>query len=162
MTAASSLIQLQTLADTERLGQLFGRMAQAGDIIILSGSLGAGKTTITQSIGAGLGVPPNCYITSPTFSLMHEYQGNLPLYHMDLYRLSSEEEIEDLGFLEYLYGDGLTVIEWPDRLGSLMPEEYLEIKLELQEDATARAATITPTGDQWLERLEEMKQMFFD
>lgn len=160
MTAASSQIQLQTLADTERLGQLLGKIAQTGDIIILTGSLGAGKTTITQSIGAGLGVPPNCYITSPTFSLMHEYQGRLPLYHMDLYRLSSEEEIEDLGFLEYIYGDGLTVIEWPDRLGSLMPEEYLEIKLELQDIADARTARISCRGGQWRERLGQIAQTF--
>lgn len=162
MTAASSQIQLKALADTERLGQGLGRITRRGDIIILSGSLGAGKTTITQSIGAGLGVPQNCYITSPTFSLMHEYQGRLPLYHMDLYRLSSEEEIEDLGFLEYIYGDGLTVIEWPDRLGALMPEEYLAIRLELQEDATARAATITANGNQWLARLEEIESILLD
>jgi tRNA threonylcarbamoyladenosine biosynthesis protein TsaE len=160
MTAASFNIELHTLADTERLGQLLGKISQAGDVIILSGSLGAGKTTITQSIGTGLGVPPNCYITSPTFSLMHEYQGRLTLYHMDLYRLSSEEEIEDLGFLEYIYGDGLTVIEWPNRLGSLMPEEYLEIKLELQDTEDTRTSRISAAGNQWQTRLGKIPQMF--
>ncbi len=162
MTAASFTIELQTLADTERLGQLLGEIAQAGDVIILDGSLGAGKTTVTQSIGVGLGVPPDCYITSPTFSLMHEYQGRLVLYHMDLYRLTSEEEIEDLGFLEYIYGDGLTVIEWPNRLGSLMPEEYLALKLELQENEESRTARISIAGDQWLTRLEEIHRIFPD
>jgi tRNA threonylcarbamoyladenosine biosynthesis protein TsaE len=160
MTAASFTIELHALADTERLGQLLGEIAEAGDVIILSGSLGAGKTTMTQSIGAGLGVPPNCYITSPTFSLLHEYQGRLALYHMDLYRLSSEEEIEDLGFLEYIYGDGLTVIEWPGRLGSLMPEEYLEIKLVLQDLEDARKARISAGGEQWRERLGRIQDMF--
>ena len=159
MTDASFTIKLQTLADTERLGQRLGEIARAGDVIILGGSLGAGKTTITQSIGSGLGVPPDCYITSPTFSLMHEYQGRLALYHMDLYRLSSEEEIEDLGFLEYIYGDGLTVIEWPDRLGSLMPEEYLEVRLELQDLEDSRTARISIAGEQWLARLDEIHQM---
>ncbi len=160
MTAASFTIELPTLADTERLGQLLGKIAQAGDVVILDGTLGAGKTTITQSIGAGLGVPPDCYITSPTFSLMHEYQGRLMLYHMDLYRLSSEEEIEDLGLLEYIYGDGLTVIEWPNRLGSLMPAEYLAINLELQDNEDSRTARISIAGEQWLTRLKEIHQMF--
>ncbi|MEN8136345.1 MAG: tRNA (adenosine(37)-N6)-threonylcarbamoyltransferase complex ATPase subunit type 1 TsaE [Thermodesulfobacteriota bacterium] len=160
MTATSFNIKLLALADTEHLGRLLGEIARAGDVIILSGSLGAGKTTMTQSIGAGLGVPANCYITSPTFSLMHEYQGRLTLYHMDLYRLSSEEEIEDLGFLEYIYGDGLSVIEWPNRLGSLMPEEYLEIKLELQDTVDTRTARISAAGNQWRPRLGKIQQMF--
>ena len=160
MTAESFNIKLQSLADTERLGHLLGEIAKAGDVIILGGSLGAGKTTMTQFIGAGLGIPPNCYITSPTFSLMHEYQGRLVMYHMDLYRLSSEEEIEELGFLEYIYGDGLTVIEWPDRLGSLMPEEYLEIKLELQNIEDSRTARISGAGEQWLQRIGKIQQMF--
>ena len=153
-------IELPCLADTERLGRLLGRIAEPGDVIILTGSLGAGKTTITQFIGAGLEVPADCYITSPTFSLMHEYQGRLVLYHMDLYRLSSEEEIEDLGFLEYIYGDGLTVIEWPDRLGSLLPEEYLEVKLDPQEDENARAARLVVIGSQWQDRQAVIKQAF--
>ncbi len=160
MTAESFNIKLQSLADTERLGHLLGEIAKAGDVIILGGSLGAGKTTMTQFIGAGLTLPATCYITSPTFSLMHEYQGRLALYHMDLYRLSSEEEIEELGFLEYIYGDGLTVIEWPDRLGSLMPEEYLEIRLELQNAENSRTARISGTGEQWLKRLKKIQQMF--
>ena len=159
MTAKSFSIELQSLADTKSLGQLLGEIAQAGDVIILGGSLGAGKTTITQFIGSGLGLPPKCYITSPTYSLMHEYQGRLTMYHMDLYRLSTEEEIEELGFLEYVYGDGLTVIEWPDRLGSLMPEEYLEIKLDLHNIEGSRAAVISIGGERWLTRLEKIRHI---
>ena len=160
MTAEGFNIKLQSLADTEQLGHLLGEIAKAGDVIILNGSLGAGKTALTQFIGAGLGIPTDCYITSPTYSLMHEYQGRLAMYHMDLYRLATEEEIEDLGFPEYIDGDGLTVIEWPDRLGSLMPDEYLEINLELQDDAEARTARISVAGGQWLKRLGKIHQIF--
>ncbi len=153
-------LELTSLADTEKLGRLLGEIAKPGDLIILSGGLGAGKTTITQFIGAGLKLPADCYITSPTFSLMHEYRGRLTLYHMDLYRLSSEEEIEELGFLDYIYGDGLTVIEWPDRLGSLLPDEYLEVKLEAGEDEDTRSARLTAIGPEWLNRMTVIKQTF--
>lgn len=122
-------LTLAGLAQTQAFGRQLGRLARPGDIILLTGDLGAGKTTLTQAIGTGLAVPDHCYITSPTFSLLHEYPGRIPLYHMDLYRLAGEEEIEELGFEEYIYGHGLTVIEWPERLGDLTPRDYLEIQL---------------------------------
>jgi tRNA threonylcarbamoyladenosine biosynthesis protein TsaE len=159
MNAASFKIDLPSLAETGRLGRRLGELAQAGDVIILGGSLGAGKTAMAQFIGAGLGVPADCYITSPTYSLMHEYPGRLRMYHLDLYRLATEAEIEDLGFLDNIYGEGLTVIEWADRLGSLMPEEYLAIELAGQAE-DARTAQISCGGGQWLARLEKIKQLF--
>jgi tRNA threonylcarbamoyladenosine biosynthesis protein TsaE len=122
-------IELLTLKNTEFLGTVLGKIAEPGDVITLAGSLGAGKTALTQAIGRGLEVDPRIYITSPTFSLLHEYKGRIPLYHLDLYRLGSEEEIESLGFSEYFYASGLTVIEWPERLGTLMPEKRLHIEL---------------------------------
>jgi tRNA threonylcarbamoyladenosine biosynthesis protein TsaE len=125
----SKIISLPTLKQTMELGNILGNQAKAGQIITLAGDLGAGKTTLTQAIGQGLGVPLYYYITSPTFSILHEYPGRIPLYHMDLYRLSGEEEIEDLGLSEYLYGAGLSVVEWPDRLGSLLPKNRLHIEL---------------------------------
>ena len=88
----------------------------------------------------------DCYITSPTFSLLHEYPGRIPLYHMDLYRLGSEDEFVDLGFEEYMYGDGLTVIEWPDRLGSLMPESRLHLELTII-DEISRSIVISGFGE---------------
>lgn len=137
-------IILETLEATARLGRQLGEFAEAGDIITLAGSLGAGKTTLTQSIGQGLKVPPECYITSPTFSLLHEYSGRLPLFHMDLYRLSSQEII-DLGFEDYLYGDGLSVVEWPDRLEGIMPRDRLQIELEIASEIS-RTAHLTWHG----------------
>jgi len=148
-------IPLPTLEDSQALGVRLGALAEPGDVITLTGDLGAGKTTLTQAIGRGLEVPDTCYITSPTFSLLHEFPGRLPLYHMDLYRLGGEEELEYLGFEEYLYGKGLTVIEWPDRLGSYMPAVRLEIELIIT-GPTARLAILTPIGPAWEERLNRL------
>ncbi|OKY76539.1 MAG: tRNA (adenosine(37)-N6)-threonylcarbamoyltransferase complex ATPase subunit type 1 TsaE [Desulfobulbaceae bacterium DB1] len=144
MTAART-ISLPTLDDTLRFGRHLGRTASPGDIFTLSGDLGAGKTTLTQAIGQGLEVPPDYYITSPTFSLLHEYPGRIPLYHMDLYRLGSAEEIEELGFEDYIYGNGLTVIEWPDRLEYLMPDNRLDIFISTV-SATCRSLLLTAHG----------------
>ncbi len=149
-------ISLPDLRTTLALGRYLGEIARPGEVITLAGSLGAGKTTLTQAIGQGLQVPQSCYITSPTFSLLHEYPGRLPLYHLDLYRLNDETEIEDLGLLEYVYGAGLTVIEWPDRLGSLMPEDRLHIELSLLSE-TARLAEITAHGGAWREKIAAMR-----
>ncbi|MCX5876389.1 MAG: tRNA (adenosine(37)-N6)-threonylcarbamoyltransferase complex ATPase subunit type 1 TsaE [Deltaproteobacteria bacterium] len=149
-------IPLPDLRATLALGRYLGETASPGEVITLAGTLGAGKTTLTQAIGQGLQVPESCYITSPTFSLLHEYPGRLPLYHLDLYRLSDEAEIEDLGLLEYLYGTGLSVIEWPDRLGSLMPEKRLHIELIMLNE-TARLAEITAHGKVWGEKIATMQ-----
>ncbi|PLX47831.1 MAG: tRNA (adenosine(37)-N6)-threonylcarbamoyltransferase complex ATPase subunit type 1 TsaE [Desulfobulbaceae bacterium] len=138
-------LSLADLEQTMAFGRHLGAVARAGDVILLKGDLGAGKTTLTQAIGQGLGVDAQCYITSPTFSLLHEYDGRLPLYHMDLYRLSSEEEIEEVGFEEYIYGQGLTVIEWPERLGDLTPDNYLQIHITWQ-SPQGREITITAHG----------------
>ncbi len=145
-------IVLPTLEETQRFGRKLGGLALAGDVVALEGDLGAGKTTLTQAIGHGLEVPKSCYITSPTFSLLHEYPGRIPLYHMDLYRLADPEELEYLGFEEYFYGEGLTVIEWPDRLGDFMPDERLEVHLEFT-GPDSRKATLTAFGESWIERL---------
>ncbi len=121
------ILNITSLQQTVEFGRRLAEIARPGDVLTLEGDLGAGKTTLTQAIGAGLEVPADFYISSPTFSLLHEYPGRIPLYHMDLYRLSGPEEIEHLGFEDFIYGRGLTVIEWPDRLAELMPAERLRI-----------------------------------
>ncbi len=140
----SSHFTLSSLTDTIAFGQHLAPLIMPGDIIFLIGALGAGKTTLTQAIGNGLLVSKEDYITSPTFSLLHEYKGRLPLYHMDLYRLGGEEEIEELGFEEYLYGNGVCIIEWPERLGDLTPKNRLEIAITPQDDS--RRITLTGHG----------------
>ena len=151
-------IELSSLQHTKILGDVLGRIVQPGDVITLTGSLGAGKTALTQAIGRGLGVDPRIYITSPTFSLLHEFKGRIPLYHMDLYRLGSESEIESLGLPEYFYGDGLTVIEWPERLGNLMPEERLHIDLVISGESS-RTAKLTAHGEYWQKKVADIFSM---
>jgi tRNA threonylcarbamoyladenosine biosynthesis protein TsaE len=152
---APLVLNLPDLAATVRLGQILGEMLLPGDVILLHGPLGAGKTTLTQALGRGGGVPPDCYITSPTYSLAHEYPGRLPIYHLDLYRLNSEEEIEDLGYREFICGQGATIIEWPERLGRLQPAAALRLELDFTGESS-RTASLTAIGKQWLTRLAKL------
>lgn len=156
---APLILALPSLTHTRALGRLLGKSARAADIITLAGSLGAGKTALTQAIGDGLEVPDSKYISSPTFGLLHEYQGRLPLYHLDLYRLRDEREIEDGGLLENLHGPGLTVIEWPERMGVLMPEIRLHVELTLLGE-TARQAMLTPYGEDWRKKMEKLRELW--
>ena len=151
-------LKLSTLQSTENLGAALARVAEPGDIITLAGTLGAGKTALTQAIGRGLGLDPTIYITSPTFGLLHEYKARIPLYHFDFYRLGSEEEIDALGFHEYFYGRGLTVIEWPERLGSLMPAERLHIELVISGD-NSRNAHLYAHGEIWQKKVADILSM---
>ena len=155
----SKKITLSSLEITDTLGRRLGRISTPGDVITLGGALGAGKTTLTKSIGLGLGTPDSCCITSPTFSLLHEYPGRIPLYHMDFYRLSGEEEIYAAGLDEYLFGDGLAVVEWPDRLGGLLPDNRLHIELFLISES-ARSALLTAFGNVWQGRLSSLVSVF--
>jgi tRNA threonylcarbamoyladenosine biosynthesis protein TsaE len=118
--------------ETMNLGKTLARKLRRKDIVCLFGQIGSGKTVLAKGIAAGLGVSRE-EIISPTFVLIREYpQARLPLYHFDLYRLEREQEILKLGYEEYLYGEGISVIEWADRLRHLMPKEYLRVHLEVQ------------------------------
>lgn len=117
----------QSPEETQSIGRILGNYCHPGDIILLVGDLGTGKTCLTQGILWGLGVEE--YARSPTFVLMSEYHGRLPLYHMDLYRLNSISEIADLGLEEYLDGDGISVIEWADKGSELFSQSYLMITM---------------------------------
>ena len=111
---------------TEQLARRIGECAEAGDVVILSAELGAGKTTLTKGIALGLGLTQ--MIKSPTYTIVREYPaGRLPLYHMDIYRV--EQGIEDLALDEYFEGDGLSVVEWGEMLGEELPQDYVLIRL---------------------------------
>jgi tRNA threonylcarbamoyladenosine biosynthesis protein TsaE len=105
-----------------------GRLLQSGDVVALIGDLGAGKTTLTKSIGAGMGILDD--VTSPTFTLMHEYRGATPLFHLDPYRLDRPEDLAEFGLDDYLNRDGVLVVEWADRLLHLLPPNRLTIQFE--------------------------------
>ena len=118
------------------LGNRIGEQAEIGDVYALWGELGSGKTLFTRGIARGMGVPAQIPITSPTFTIINEYEGRLRLYHLDLYRLTTIEELETLPWRETIFGTGVAVIEWPARMGGLLPKERWDIHLEfLNEDS---------------------------
>jgi tRNA threonylcarbamoyladenosine biosynthesis protein TsaE len=112
---------------TRHIGERLGALCAPGDLILLEGGLGTGKTTLTQGIARGLGIAGP--VNSPTFTLIKEYTGRVPLYHLDLYRLDALEDVADLGIEEYLEGDGVCVVEWPERAAPLWPADHLLIRL---------------------------------
>lgn len=140
-------VLLNHLHDTEKLGTAIGNVSEKGDCICLSGDLGTGKTTLTQAIALGLKVPKQCYVTSPSFAIMHEYHGRMPLYHMDFYRLNDSTDILDLGLDEYFYLDGLTVIEWSERTPEILPVNRVTIKIKLRDDETRKVCFFTENDD---------------
>ncbi|WP_456387523.1 tRNA (adenosine(37)-N6)-threonylcarbamoyltransferase complex ATPase subunit type 1 TsaE [Desulfolithobacter sp.] len=154
------ILYLRSLTDTEIFGRLVGTRSRPGDLILLSSDLGGGKTTLTQAIARGLGVPGEQYVSSPTFGLLHEYHGRLPLYHMDCYRLMGEDDILAAGLDEYLDTSGVTVVEWPERLGSLVPGERLEITLVRGPDEQERTVYLRGRGGDWPERVADILESF--
>jgi len=141
---------------TQRLGIRIGELALAGDIFLLVGGLGAGKTCLTQGIAWGLGI--NEYTLSPSFVIVRELHGRLPLYHIDLYRLDHIEEVEELGLDNYLYGKGVCVIEWAEKGLSVLPAEHLMIQIGYLSD-TERSFQLKPSGKRYLEVLGQLKHL---
>ena len=133
-------IQLDNAEATENLGKQLGKLLFDGAVVLLTGDLGAGKTLLTKGLAMAQGVD-GAAVVSPTFTLMNIYEGALEIRHFDLYRLESEEELEDIGFDEYCGGTGITVIEWADLFMQRMPEKYLLIKL-LRDDNGRRAEVV--------------------
>ncbi len=144
------------IAEMQLVGRLLGEAAAAGDVICLEGDLGAGKTTLTQAIAQGLGVPADQYVTSPSFAIFHEYFGRIPLYHMDFYRVHGPGEIVDLGLDEYFHLGGLTVIEWPERAAGLLPAERLVLHIA-SPGGDSRMVRCLCSGN-WSERMAALQR----
>lgn len=126
------IIYMKNEAETVGFGIELGQNAKPGTVIALTGDLGAGKTTLTKSIAKGLGIED--VITSPTFTIVKEYEtGRLPLYHFDVYRIGDIDEMYELGYEEYFFGQGVCVVEWADLIDEIMPEETLRINIEYGE-----------------------------
>jgi len=149
---ASLKLVSRSAQETQRLGEIIGELCRAGDVILLSGVLGTGKTCLTQGIARGLGIAES--ITSPTFVLMREFAGRLPLYHVDLYRLEFKE-IGDLGLDEYLYGHGVCVIEWAEKGMALLPAEHLLIKLDYLGE-NGRNIEVVPSSPRYRRMLSDI------
>lgn len=154
-TANAITLRSESAARTRRLGEILGALLQPGDMLLLTGDLGAGKTTLTQGIGAGLGV--RGIINSPTFTILKEYEGRLPLYHFDLYRIESPDEVFALGFEDYFQADGVSVVEWAERgepadprQRAPWPESALRIALT-SSGPESRALRLSATGERGAE-----------
>jgi tRNA threonylcarbamoyladenosine biosynthesis protein TsaE len=141
---------------TWEIGRLLGKLLDAGDTVCLYGDLGAGKTNFAYGIARGLDVQEQ-YITSPTFTFVNEYQGRVPLYHLDLYRLKGPDELENIGFDEYVGSDGVAVIEWAERAGDELPVESLSVYLSAV-DEMSRELGFLPEGERYEKLLEGLKQ----
>ena len=146
--------QTHDAAETRAFAARLGARLEPGDTLCLVGDLGAGKTTFTQGLALGLGLPPDEPVNSPTFTLVSEHPGGrVPLYHFDVYRLLDSSGLYDLAFDEYLSGDGVVVIEWADKILDALPPERLDIALVTDgKDPDTRQMTLTA----WGERAEEL------
>ncbi|MBN2533202.1 MAG: tRNA (adenosine(37)-N6)-threonylcarbamoyltransferase complex ATPase subunit type 1 TsaE [Spirochaetales bacterium] len=118
--------------DTIRLGKLIGEKLEKGDIICLEGSLGSGKTTLVKGIALALGIKEE--VTSPTFTIISSYRGNPDLFHIDLYRIDQPDRFDDIGIDDCLYGNGIAVIEWGEKMASLLPAETIRILIAIKKD----------------------------
>lgn len=137
-------MRTESPADTRTLGERLAHLLQAGDVLLLLGDLGAGKSELTRGIARGLGIAAT--VASPSFTILNVYdEGRLPLYHFDWYRLNDAEELYEMGMDEYLGGDGIAVIEWPSQCPEAIPETRLEIHIEPLGE-TERQITLTPCG----------------
>ena len=145
------LVVTKTRKETQDLAYRLGEIIEANTLITLSGDLGAGKTTCTQGLARGLGIDKK--VTSPTFTIMKEYKGRLPLYHIDAYRL--ENITQDLGFDEYIESDGVCVIEWANFIEYVLPEELLNIEFTINDD-DSRTLKFKAYGERYEEVIAEL------
>jgi len=134
--------------ETIAFGRRLGELLRASDVLALSGPLGSGKTTLTKGLAVGLGVEEPRWVTSPTFVLIHEYEGRVPVYHIDAYRLRGPDDAEALGADELFFGDGVTIVEWSDRIQAALPPERLDVVLTAIGEGE-RELTLIPRGERY-------------
>lgn len=143
-------VQTHSVEETRAVAGVLGKMAEAGDVLLLAGDLGAGKTAFAQGYGAALGVESR--VTSPTFTLANRYEGRLVLNHLDVYRLEQLNEITELGLYELIDGTSAVLIEWGDAIAPVLPADYLEVRLSLADGDDDRLLTFRPVGPRWAAR----------
>lgn len=147
-------IETHSELETMQLAEKLALLLKAGDVITLEGDLGAGKTTFTKGLAQGLGIQRT--VSSPTFTIVKEYVGELPLYHMDVYRLENSDE--DIGFDEYFQGNGVTVIEWAHFIEEFLPSELMNINITFVDEHT-RLLELTSIGPHYVRILNELKRL---
>jgi tRNA threonylcarbamoyladenosine biosynthesis protein TsaE len=143
-------------SETESLGEQLGHLLEPGGIVCLYGDLGSGKTVFTKGLARGLGVPREVVVRSPSFILIQQYVGRMPVYHADLYRLENAQDVDDIGLRDVMGGNGVAVIEWADKLEALLPAERLDVTLQHLDEAT-RLISLTAGGARCCHLLERWR-----
>lgn len=156
MLMGSWTVITRSAQQTRSWGSKLGRFMQGGEIIGLTGELGTGKTCFVRGVAEGLDVRKEAWIRSPTFTLINEYRGRLPVYHIDLYRIGGLNELEGLNLREYLYSDGVSLIEWFERLPATEVDECLEMRLAYA-DGSRRELVFIPRGRRYESIVDKMK-----
>lgn len=154
--SSSLVFTSESAKRTSNFGLILGRSLQRGQVVALKGELGAGKTTLIKAICKGAGIPDDVIVCSPSYTLINEYEGEIPVYHFDLYRLEGAKDIHELGYDEYLEGDGLSLIEWADIAPEILPSEHLAIKIEIT-GQNEREITLTARGGAYEKCLSKME-----
>ena len=140
--------------DTRAVGEAMATLLRPGDVVSLTGDLGAGKTTFVQGAARALGVQEP--VLSPTFALVRQYRGRVPVYHLDIYRLDRVQDVLDLGFEEFVDRRAIVFIEWGDAIDALLPPEHLQVELALPADGEERRLSVTWYGRSWAARIEPL------
>jgi len=153
-------VQVHSEAETMALAAFFAEKLKVSDVVSLSGDLGVGKTFFVRSICEKLEVEKN-QISSPTFSLIQEYQGKMKIYHCDFYRLKRAEEVEDLGIYDWLGVEGISFLEWADEFSEVLPDEYLQVNISRGADESERLFEFVSVGNEWEERMKAWKMPLF-
>jgi len=157
MEEINGFVILKTITELETMkaGYALGSILKKGDVVCLEGDIGVGKTVFVKGMAASLDVKE--YVTSPTFTIVNEYNGKFPVYHFDVYRISDLEEMSEIGFEEYIYGDGVTIVEWADLIREILPGECIWIKLERDssENGDMRIISIDFRGEKYHRSREE-------
>ncbi len=154
------VISSKNTAETIRIGRDIGGLLRPGDVVALVGELGAGKTQFIKGLAEGAGVGKSTYVSSPSFTLINEYPGRVPFYHVDLFRLEQEKEAEELGLEDYFQGGGITAVEWADKILSLLPKEMLLIHIAYTGKNT-RSLEITGRGRRYLNLVDQIQSSEF-
>ena len=142
MENRNQIFKTESPTETQALGEKLGKTLKQGDVIALIGDLGTGKTCLTQGIARGVGIAPDEVVNSPSYILINEYNGAMPIYHIDLYRLENSAEIAELGLSEYMDGDGICIIEWAERIADTLPDTCIKIHITLADTNASQGSEV--------------------
>ncbi len=150
-------IETNGVEETIEFGALIGPLLRPGDVVALTGRLGAGKTYLTKGIAEGQGVDGRKLVTSPSYVLINQYEGNIPIYHFDAYRLKSPDEMYDIDCVEYFEGEGISIVEWADKVMECMPDDFIEISFKII-NQTSREISVTYKGERYRSFIKGLKE----